>query len=73
MEAGSPPSVQLVELGPGRGTLTDDILRVSYSAVFILVIFILRPMKVFLNHYHVSTNILIYLLSRLKIYNSCDT
>jgi NADH dehydrogenase [ubiquinone] 1 alpha subcomplex assembly factor 7 len=26
--------VELVEIGPGRGTLMDDMLRVCYSAIF---------------------------------------
>lgn len=32
--ASSGKKVRLVELGPGRGTLMDDILRASYSNTF---------------------------------------
>lgn len=31
MAAGAPERVRLLELGPGRGTLMDDVLRVRYS------------------------------------------
>lgn len=34
MATGKSPKFQLVELGPGRGSLIDDILRVSKNSLF---------------------------------------
>lgn len=31
MNAGRPPAIRLIELGPGRGTLMDDIVRVRVN------------------------------------------
>ena len=34
---GCPPKVQIIEFGPGRGTLMADMLRVSYLSSTVLI------------------------------------
>jgi SAM-dependent MidA family methyltransferase len=33
-----PDSISMIELGPGRGTLMSDVLRVSFSFKFLMII-----------------------------------